>query len=216
MLGVLAFFILLLTLYILSRIFIQRLFIFLFRIFKTRERATFVLGLIFLPGTFIHEMAHFLMALFLLVPVGRINLMPEVQERGIKLGSVEVGKTDFLRGSLIGMAPLIVGIGIIFFIISNALSYGLLTAWWVTPLLIYLIFQLTHTMFASRTDTRALLELLVFLIIVCAFLLLFKIYTPFTFLLAKTQDAGQLLQRLSVLLLIPIGVEITFLAMFRK
>ena len=37
-------------------------------------------ALIFAPGTLIHEASHFLMALFILVPVGQLEIIPEIQD----------------------------------------------------------------------------------------------------------------------------------------
>lgn len=203
-------------LYLLSRVFIRKLFTILFRMTRSRERASVLLGVVFLPGTFIHEMAHFMMALFTFVPVGRISLMPELQEGGIKLGSVEIAKTDFLRGSLIGLAPLIVGSSLVLGGISFVLSNESYAKWWIVLILVYFIFQITHTMFASKSDLRAVLELVVFLAIITAALLFFKINEPFLFLFEKIQMAGPFLENFSLLLLIPIGIETMFLALFRK
>lgn len=203
-------------LYLLSRVFIRKLFTILFWLTRSRERASVLLGVIFLPGTFVHEMAHFMMALFTFVPVGRISLIPELQENGIKLGSVEIAKTDFLRGSLIGLAPLIVGSSLVLGGISFVLSSEEYAKWWIVLILVYSIFQITHTMFASKSDLRAVLELVVFLAIVTATLIFFKINGPFLFLFEKIQIAGPFLENFSLLLLIPIGIEILFLTLFRK
>lgn len=203
-------------LYILSRIFIQKLFTVLYRITRDDKKATVFLGLIFLPGTFIHEISHFITALFLLVPVGELNLMPEVMDGGVKLGSVEIGKTDFIRGSLIGLAPIISGASIIFWTISFALNHNYLTNPWVLITLIYIIFQIIHTMFSSKQDLRAVLELVVFIAVVVVALILLKIYEPFNYLYQQIQITDPLFLKLSYLLFIPICVELVFLAFFKK
>ncbi len=203
-------------LYILSRIFIQRLFIFLYRFTRSREKAALFLGLIFLPGTFIHEIAHFITALFLLVPVGDLNLIPEIQEDGIKLGSVGVGRTDFIRGSLIGLAPILVGGGIFFAAISFTLSHNNLSNPWIVGTLIYLIFQITHTMFSSRRDLYAVLELGVFVVVVTIALISLKIFGPFSYLYEQIQTSGPFFLKLSYFLFIPISFELVFLTFFRK
>ncbi len=67
-------------------------------------------SLLFFPGVFIHELSHFLMAKLLFVPTGHFSLIPKTMPNGtLRLGYVEVSKTDILRDSLIGMAPLIAG-----------------------------------------------------------------------------------------------------------
>lgn len=203
-------------LYILSRIFIQRFFIFLYRITRNEKKATVLLGLVFLPGTFVHEISHFITALFLLVPVGELNLMPEQIAGGVKLGSVAIAKTDFIRGSLIGLAPVISGASIIFWTISIALSHGYLTNPWVIVALIYMIFQITHTMFSSKQDLHAVLELIVFTIVVAITLVVLKIYAPFNYLYQQIQVVDTTFLKLFYLLFVPIGVELVFLAFFKK
>ncbi|HET7098741.1 MAG TPA: hypothetical protein VFI61_00675 [Patescibacteria group bacterium] len=216
MIGILTLTLALVALYILSRIFIQKLFNVLYRFTGNNKRASVLLGLIFLPGTFVHEISHFLTALFLLVPVSDLNLMPEVQEDGVKLGSVSIGRSDFIRRSIIGIAPLIVGAGIIFWVTTYIYTTGKLTDLWFITGLVYLIFQLTHTMFSSKKDLSAVLELVVFVGVVSAFLVIFKIYSPFTYIYQSIQGLEQFILKLSYFVFIPIGLELIFLAMFRK
>lgn len=216
MIGILIFVLALLVLYILSRIFIHKLFVVLYRLTGNRDKAAGVLGWIFLPGTFIHEVSHLLAALFLLVPVGRINLLAERQDEGIKLGSVQIGKTDFIRGSIIGLAPLVTGGGLILWAISYSLSRGYLGNPWIVLGLIYLVFQITHTMFSSKSDLNAVLELAVFLAVISLALVLFKIYAPFTYIYLKLNSAGPVIQKFSYFLAIPITLEFIFLAIFGK
>jgi hypothetical protein len=214
--GILIFILALTFLYILSRIFIHKLLIVLYRLTRSREKATGLLGWIFLPGTFIHEVSHLLAALVLLVPVGRINLLAETEEERIKLGSVQIAKTDFIRASIIGLAPLLVGGGGILWAISYLLPRGALGNPWVIIALIYGIFQITHTMFSSESDLKAVLELAVFIVVISIALILFKIYAPFTFIYQKLNGIGPVIQNFSYFLAIPIGLELIFLAFFRK
>jgi hypothetical protein len=216
MVGILIFILALSILYILSRIFIHKLFTVLYRLTRSREKAAGLLGWIFLPGTFIHEVSHLLAALFLLVPVGHINLLAETEEEGIKLGSVQIGKTDFIRGSIIGLAPLLIGGGGVLWAISYSLSHGYLGNSWVIIALIYIIFQITHTMFSSESDLNAVLEFAVFLAVISFALILFKIYIPFTYIYQKLNGSGPVIQEFSYFLAIPIGLELIFLGFFRK
>lgn len=174
------------------------------------------MGWIFLPGTFIHEISHLLAALVTVVPFGELNLMPEVEEDGVKLGSVQIGKTDFVRGSIIGLAPILAGGGIIFWGISFMLSGGYLENPWIVALIIYSIFQITHTMFSSKKDLGAVLELVVFIAIVSITLILLKIYSPFIYIFQKIVEVEPVIEKFAYLLFIPIGIELGFLSIFRK
>lgn len=66
--------------------------------------------LIFFPGVFLHEISHWLMAGMLRVPTGKIKLIPEWTPTGqLRMGSVEAARTDIVRDSLIGAAPMLFG-----------------------------------------------------------------------------------------------------------
>lgn len=216
MVSLLIFILALVVLYILSRIFIQKLFIVLYRLTKSREKASFLLSLIFLPGTFIHEISHFITALFLLVPVGELNFIPEVSDDGLKLGSVKIGETDFIRGTLIGIAPFLVGGSLILWLISFTLLPGNLNNPWIVALLIYIVFEITHTMFSSWSDLYSVLELVIFVIIISAILVVLKIFGPFEYIYTSILALSPFIQKLAYFLFIPIGFELVFLGLFRR
>jgi hypothetical protein len=69
-----------------------------------------IFSLILLPGVFLHELSHFIVAKILRVPTGRFTLIPRMENGStLVMGSVEVAKVDFFRDTLIGSAPLISG-----------------------------------------------------------------------------------------------------------
>ncbi len=82
-----------------------------FLILTRRPGVTQVLfALIFLPGVFLHEFSHFLVAKLLRVRTGRFSLIPQTQPDGrLRLGYVETASGGFLRDALIGVAPLVTG-----------------------------------------------------------------------------------------------------------
>ncbi len=64
----------------------------------------------FLPGVFLHELSHFLMAKLLGVQTGKFSLIPQAQPNGkLRLGYVETASGGFIRDALIGAAPLVTG-----------------------------------------------------------------------------------------------------------
>ncbi len=77
------------------------------------RNASFTMGafaFIFLPGVFLHELSHYLMARILGVRTGRFSLIPRPLPNGkLLLGYVETVRSDYLRDSLVGAAPMIVG-----------------------------------------------------------------------------------------------------------
>lgn len=83
-----------------------------------------IFSILLLPGVFIHEISHLLMAVILRVPVKKISLLPEVSKKGkIRLGFVQTQKSDFIRDSLIGLAPLIIGLSLVAFIGTRKLGF---------------------------------------------------------------------------------------------
>lgn len=140
-----------------------------------------VYSLLFLPGTLIHELAHFLTAAVLMVPTGTITIFPEeMEDNRVRLGSVRVARTDFFRASIIGLAPIIVGSILLLFIyesyfaahnivITNltaleTINWLLLVSQPVTLALLYLTIAIANTMFTSKEDTKYWPAFFIFLI----------------------------------------------------
>ncbi len=150
----------LLLTYLVSRSVVSEIYMLFMEILRDKKKSIYSLAVFFLLGTFIHEMAHFITALFLLVPVWEINLLPEIDDndQNVKLGSVPIGQTDLIRRMLIGVAPVLMGIGIILTIVH----YGIYLSLYKTPLFftlgVLLIFQLANTMFSSKKDLEGTIE----------------------------------------------------------
>jgi hypothetical protein len=122
----------LLLLYFVSKKVMQEAGRLFFRLTKSKKWSTYLFAIFFLPGTFIHEASHFLAALILFVPVGQFELIPEfIEEDRLKLGSVPVAKSDFLRRFLIAIAPIIAGLTILFFLPSLLSIHRCIDSWYV-------------------------------------------------------------------------------------
>lgn len=137
--------------------------------------AEFIYFLLLLPGIFIHELSHWLVAWTLGVRTGRIAIWPRRQRDGsLRLGYIETEAMGPLRQALIGMAPLVSGVALILLIgehalgiagIGSALVAGdlggvlrRLAAAAQAPdvwLWLYLIFALANAMLPSPADQRA-------------------------------------------------------------
>lgn len=158
---------------------------------RSHRVAIYLLSMIVLPGTLVHEMAHLLVAGVMLVPVGDISLMPEIREEGVKLGHVEIQKTDFFRRALIGFAPVFVGIGIlvggIAFANSQFFSQGNYPIWLILTLF-YLVVVIGNTMFSSRKDLEGTLSFVVAFIAILGALYLLGFDGIFVFLKEKLID----------------------------
>lgn len=117
-----------------------------------------LLSFLLLPGIIVHELAHLLTAALMFVPVGDIEFLPKVTERGVKLGSVAIGKTDPVRRALIGLAPILVGITLLWAVSSfySQTGYELISV--ATAVLLYIVFEVGNTMFSSMKDLEGLVE----------------------------------------------------------
>jgi Zn-dependent protease len=137
--------------------------------------AVFLYSIPLLPGVALHELSHAVMARLLGVKVRSLTLIPQRQKGGaVRLGAVEVLRSDNLRASLIGGAPLLSGLvalGLIGWLAFNgaaltsaiekgdvnALAAQLIATTRVADALVwfYLIFAVANSMMPSASDTQA-------------------------------------------------------------
>jgi hypothetical protein len=140
-----------------------------------------IFSMLFLPGVFLHELSHFLMAKLLRVRTGRFSIFPKSLPDGrLQLGYVETARSDIVRDSLIGAAPLIVGTLIVAFVaiyhlqmrvLWDSFRNGQFTLFWMGVralpqvqdfyLWFYLVFAVSSTMMPSESDRHAWLELVI-------------------------------------------------------
>jgi hypothetical protein len=145
---------------LLSKHLINSIFQLVYYMSKSREVAAHFLAFIFLPGTIIHELSHVISAGVLMVQTGEIEFIPEVHEGGIKLGTAEIGKTDPIRRSLIGIAPVLAGLSIIIgglYLFSSNLIAGNDYSFWIYSAIFYALFVVGNTMFSSKKDLEGVI-----------------------------------------------------------
>lgn len=169
----------------------------------------------FAVGTFVHELSHFLFALFLLVPVGKVEFLPDIDGKKIKLGSVGIGKTDPIRKTIVGFAPLIVGVVLIFLLSNFILGNGLSENWLLTLFVGFLIFQISNSMFMSRSDIKGLLELTVIVAVIITTVYIFGVSIDFNINLNSKIAFQETVKLASKFLIIPIAIDLIFNAIFK-
>lgn len=163
------------VLFFLARRLINSLARLIFRFTRSHHAVVRILAIFFLPGTIIHELAHLLFAGVMLVPVGEMNVIPEIQEKGgVRLGSVQIGRTDPLRRTIIGVAPVIFGMLLILVAMYFVQGTGHFI-WWQATLSLYMIFEIGNTMFSSRKDVEGIIGFLIAIFLV-ALIVLGSIY----------------------------------------
>lgn len=145
--------------------------------------AMWLFWVLFLPGTLLHELSHWLTAFLLGVKTGRFSLWPQMKKGGeLQMGSVQVELSDPFRHSLIGLAPLIFGTLAVLLIGQGLLNLGRLgTAFnsgdveqiieavarlLLVPdvwLWLYLIFAISNAMLPSASDRESWRTVLIYL-----------------------------------------------------
>jgi hypothetical protein len=148
--------------------------ILMFLLTNDREVGLWLYAIVLLPGVILHEVSHALAARLLGVKIGKIHLFPERSKGRIQLGFVPVEDTDFVRASLIGVAPFVVGsvtiVALGHWVFGTTEVLGALeqSAWmqslralidaFQAPdawLWAYLVFAVANTMLPSRSDMHA-------------------------------------------------------------
>ncbi len=108
--GFVWFFLMLLPLVYLQRFLHREIQMVIYVITRNESLTIIIYSILFLPGVFLHEASHYLMAKILGVQTGKFSVIPQVIDKGrLRMGYVETVKSDVLRDSLIGLAPLIAG-----------------------------------------------------------------------------------------------------------
>lgn len=164
------FLILLLTLlFLFSKKITSNIYNLIYLLSSSQKLAVGVLAWILLPGTIIHEISHFLIASILRVPTGEISVFPKFdkESREVKTGHVMLGKSDPIRRTIIGLAPLIIGISLIYLIgkiiipTTSELFNNLSQLNNISPILLlttnYLLLIISVTMFSSKKDLERLI-----------------------------------------------------------
>ena len=130
---------------------------------------------IFLPGTVIHEMSHFLFAILTGARTGNIEIFPrfleedcekEEKDSGVILGSVQTQKLNLFQGFMVGTAPFIVGITLLIWLASMIQASYESSAIYMLLFQGYLFFTISNSFFPSWTDIKQVLPLTVVVLIV--------------------------------------------------
>ncbi len=152
-----------------------------------------IFSILFLPGVFLHELSHFVMAKILRVRTGRFSIFPQSLPDGrLQLGYVETVHSDIVRDSVIGAAPLIVGTLFVAYVtiyhlqmrvLWDTFRNGQFGLFWMgiaaLPhvqdfyLWFYLVFAVSSTMMPSESDRHGWLELIISVAVLFAIALLF-------------------------------------------
>lgn len=108
-------------------------------------------------------MSHFAMATILFLKVREVHVFPTWQHNYIKLGRVIYEKKDAIRGILVGIAPII--IGLLLFWWMSIIDVLEIEELWIRIVVIFFIFILSSTMFSSQQDLIDIIYIVPFFIL---------------------------------------------------
>lgn len=199
----------LILLFILSRFVTRAVSHLFYTLFRHEGWAITCFAILFFPGTLIHELAHFFMAIILFVRVGEIEFVPKIREGSVKLGSVQIGHTDPFRRALIGLAPIFVGIALLAWGVYFFSQFPIQPQWINILIVFFIVFEIGNTMFSSKRDVDGLLPLLIVLAVfsLIIYLLGFRI-PPVVIQYFSSNQIVEFTQQLCLYLLVPIGLDL--------
>lgn len=183
----------------------------IFSFSRNKTGTVYFLSFLFLPGVIVHELSHFIVANILFVRCKDIEFTPKIHGNTVKLGSVQIEKTDFIRSAVIAFAPTIIGCSII----TGTLLYFTpdifnlsKTSVWKMLIFLYVLFQIGNTMFVSRKDIETALKfLLVFSsIFIITYFFNIKILEYFFEVLQKN-NTSSFFKELDLFFLMPLGIN---------
>ena len=171
----------LLFLFLLSRALTQALYRFVFLITTSSTVGITILSLLFFPGTVVHELSHWIVAEVVRVRTGEMTLYPVVDEGGVRLGSVEIARSDPFRRLIVGLAPIMVGIVILMASYQFYAQYFLegftgilrLPSGQVSGIIgqplfylyLYVLFSVGNNMFSSKRDLEGFIVVSIVLVL---------------------------------------------------
>lgn len=198
-----------------SQLLVRSLGLVFYRIFRSTRVVITLLAFLFFPGVVIHELSHALAAGVLFVRVHDIEFLPEIRGDAVKLGSVQVSESDFIRRFFIGVAPFLLGTIVLLlsiwylgqgFMLSNLFSLEKIGQY---ALLIYVVFVISNTMFSSKKDLEGAVEFILFMVIVALTIILVnKNAISFTQTLVSQKSVLSVIQPVIYLLLIPVVINL--------
>lgn len=203
-----------LALYYVSRYMLNELFYFLHFFIRRRDVIFSTIAVIFLPGTILHELSHYLAATVLFLQVGEVHIMPSWKENHLQLGRVTYRKADVVRSIIVGVAPFFGAFFFYWFV--GAFHLFPASHIVVTFLFGYLLFSVSANMFSSKQDLVDLIYIIpLFLIVGVLFYITnvrISLSVPDTWL----QNMADLLQRVNIYITISIAIHTVMIVIFKS
>lgn len=133
------------------------------RLGGSQHSSIIIWSLIFLPGTIVHEVSHFLVAALTGARTGKIEIFPEYleDERHVALGSVQTQKLNPIQGFLVGIAPFVSGMALLIWLASLLQVSFTDRNIWLLILEGYFFFTIANSFIPSWTDIKQTLPFVI-------------------------------------------------------
>lgn len=139
-----------------------------------KNSVIWIWSVVFMPGTLLHEVSHFIMAAATGTHTGKIEIFPEFIEdemspgesRSVKLGSVQVARMNPVQGFLVGLAPLITGSLILLWLSTLLIPTFTSGEYLKFSVIAYAFFAIANSFFPSKEDLRHTIPFVVLLILI--------------------------------------------------
>lgn len=214
LLALLLFFAGILILYAVSRYMITELFHFLHFFIRRRDIIFSTIAVIFLPGTILHEISHYLVATALRLQVGEVHIMPTWKENNLQLGRVTYKKADVVRSIAVGVAPFFGAL--FFFWFVGAFHLFPHTHIIITLIFGYLLFSISANMFSSRQDLVDLIYVIPLCLIAGTVFYITNVKISLAFPEVWLQNMADLLQRVNIYITISVVIHIIMILVFKS
>jgi hypothetical protein len=200
-------------LYIASRHLLTELFYFLHVLIRRRDVVFSTIAVIFLPGTLLHELSHFIAAMVLFLQAGEVHIMPSWKENQLQLGRVTYRKADAVRSILVGVAPFFGAFFFFWFIGAFHLFPG--TNIIQTLFFGYLLFSVSAHMFSSKQDLVDLIHAVPVVLIGGVLFSIFRVKISVAVPDTWLKNAADLLQRINIYIMISITIHTVAAVIFK-
>mgnify|MGYP001572894045 CR=1 FL=1 len=201
-------------LYFVSRYMLTELFHFLHLFIRRRDVIFSTIAVIFLPGTILHELSHYIAATILFLQVGEVHIMPTWKENHLQLGRVTYKKTDVVRSIIVGVAPFFGAL--FFFWFVGAFHLFPHTHMIITLIFGYLLFSVSANMFSSRQDLVDLIYIIPLCLIAGTVFYITNIKISVAFPEVWLQNTADLLQRINIYITISVAIHIVMILVFKS
>ena len=206
------------SLFILSKLFTKSLSMLIFKLCRSETLTIHLIAIIFFPGVLVHELSHFIFAKLLLIKTGKIDFFPKLTGNSLKLGSVSMEKANIAKRMIVGIAPVMVGMTILFLSIYLFFAIYLRNDLSFIFVALFLIgaFQITNTMFSSKKDMEGTIEILATLLIISVVLYILGVRPSISFEEnAFTKNIFEAVRISTIFMSAPIAIDLVILGLIR-